>query len=88
MRPLTGIQKTNNELATQINREALANPQSPYAGKFVGIANGQVVVVADKFHDAVCLLREAEPDATRTQCIEASCDYSIPEYIGDHFQEI
>ena len=84
---LTGIQKTNSDLADRINQEALADPQSPYAGKYVGIANGQVVAVADTLHDAICLLREAEPNPERTQCIEASRDYTIPESISDHFWE-
>ena len=41
------VQDLNRELADQINREARSNPQSPYVNKCVGIANGQVVVVAD-----------------------------------------
>src|SRR5436309_150459 len=41
------ILERNRELARQINEEALKNPHSPYANKFVGIANGQVVVIAD-----------------------------------------
>jgi hypothetical protein len=83
MTPLTDIRKLNEELADRINQEALANPQSPYAGKFVGIANGQVVAVADTLHDAICLLRQVEPVPERTQCIEASRDYSEPECISE-----
>ena len=41
------VQESNQALAQQINEETLRNPDSPYANKFVGIANGQVVVVAD-----------------------------------------
>jgi hypothetical protein len=41
------ILEVNRELACKINEEARRNPQSPYANKFVGIANGQVAVVAD-----------------------------------------
>ena len=41
------VQQLNRELARKINDETLKNPQSPYAHKYVGIANGQVVVVAD-----------------------------------------
>ena len=44
------IKAINRELARQINLEARANPHSPYAHKFVGIANGQVVVVEND-HD-------------------------------------
>jgi hypothetical protein len=81
MRDFTDIQKMNDELATKINQEALANPQSPYAGKFVGIANGQVVAVADTLREALRVLRQVEPDSTRTQCIEASQDYSVVQEI-------
>ena len=41
------VQDRNRELARKINQEARQNPQSAYAHKFVGIANGQVVVIAD-----------------------------------------
>ena len=43
--------KLNWEVAQRINREARTNPQSPYAGKFVGLVSGQVVVVADSFDE-------------------------------------
>ena len=65
----------NHELAEQINQEARQNPDSPYAGKFVGIANGQVIVVADTLREAIQRLRQAEPDPSKCCCIEASYDY-------------
>lgn len=34
------IQEQNRELAQKLADEGRDNPQSPYAGKFVGIANG------------------------------------------------
>ena len=43
----TSIRAINEGIARQINREARADPNSPYAHKFVGIANGKVVGVAD-----------------------------------------
>jgi hypothetical protein len=42
----------NWELADRINAEAKRDPHSPYAGKFVGIANGRVVAVADTWREA------------------------------------
>ncbi len=69
------VQALNRELARQINAEARSNPQSPYANKFVGIANGQVVVVADDLDDLARRLRQTEPDPTKTFCVEASRDY-------------
>jgi hypothetical protein len=75
------IQKQNEELARKINEEALRDPHSPYAGKWVGIANGQVVVIADTRGDMVKQLRQAEPDAQKTFWVEASRDYSKVIYI-------
>ena len=80
---ITEIEKQNRELADQINEEARGNPASPYAGKYVGIANGKVVAVADSLRETLRLLRQAEPDPKRTFFVEASRDYSVPEYIGE-----
>jgi hypothetical protein len=68
-------------LADEINAEARRNPQSPYAGKFVGIVAGQVVVVAEDWDAAGRCLREMKADPTKTFCIEASHDYSQVEEI-------
>ena len=69
------ITSVNERLARQINQEARQDPQSPYAGKFVGIANGKVVVVADTWREVAERLRQVEPDPARCRCIEASADY-------------
>jgi hypothetical protein len=71
MTNLLSIQACNRELARQINEEARANPQSPYAGKFVGIANGQVVIVSDNMEEAARLLRQADPDPRKLFFLEA-----------------
>ncbi len=83
MESLCEIQKLNRELAERINREARSDPDSPYAGKFVGIANGKVVSVGDTLRDALRIVRQVEPDAARTNCVEASRDYSVVEYIWE-----
>ena len=70
------VPDANRDLARRVNDEARSNPQSPYANKFVGIANGQVVVVADDLDAMVRRLRQIEPDPTKTYCVEASRDYS------------
>jgi pyruvate dehydrogenase complex dehydrogenase (E1) component len=70
----TTIQDLNRELGLKINAEARSNPHSPYANKFVGIANGQVVAVADTLQEMVRQLRQVEPDPMRTLCVEASED--------------
>ncbi len=68
----------NHEFARRINRETRQNPDSPYGGKFVGIAGERVVVVADLFDDA-----DAELNALgfgRDDCLmtEVSADYDSP----------
>lgn len=72
------VKQLNEELAKRINHEARSNPQSPYAGKRVGIANGEVVVVADTWKEVVARLEEVESDLWRTLCLEASVDYDTP----------
>jgi hypothetical protein len=76
------IQQINRDLATRINQETRKDPQhSPYTNKFVGIANGQVVVVADDPEEMIRQLQRIEPNPANTFCIEASRDYSIVEEI-------
>jgi hypothetical protein len=69
------VLELNRELARRINEEARANPQSPYVNKFVGIANGQVVVVAETLDEMIRRLRQVEPDPMKTFGVEASRDY-------------
>src|SRR5712664_122124 len=69
------VQTLNRELARRINQEARSNPQSPYANKLVGIANGEVVVVSDDWDDLARRLRQIEPNPTNTFALEASRDY-------------
>ncbi|HLW64053.1 MAG TPA: hypothetical protein VKS79_01960 [Gemmataceae bacterium] len=75
MTPSRSIAAINDQLARQINSDARHHPGSPYAGKIVGIANGQVVVVADTWKEVADRLRQIEPDPARCCCIEASADY-------------
>jgi hypothetical protein len=69
------VHERNRLLARQINQEARRDPHSPYAGKFVGIANGQVVVVADDLDELVERLQQIEPDPAKTCTVEASRNY-------------
>ena len=75
------IASANERLARQINQEARQDPNSPYAGKLVGIANGKVVVVANSWREVVEHLRQVEPDPKKCYCIEASADYNRVEEI-------
>lgn len=75
------VLEINEELARKINEEARSNPQSPYAHQFVGIANGQVVVVADDLDEMSRRLRQIEPDPQKCFWVEASRDYDEVEEI-------
>jgi hypothetical protein len=65
----------NRQLARQINDEARRDPHSPYAHQFVGIANGQVVVIAADPDEVSRRLRQLEPDPRKCFIVEASRDY-------------
>jgi hypothetical protein len=71
----------NDRLARQINEAAKQDPHCAYAGKLVGIANGQVVVVADTWREVMDRLQQVEPDPAKCRCIEASADYDRVEEI-------
>ncbi len=70
------VQDLNRQMARRINDEARSNPLSPYANKFVGIANGQVVAVADDMDEMTRQLRQAETDPRKCFWVEASRDYN------------
>lgn len=81
MTSTTDTQELNRALALQINQEARNDPDSPYAGKFVGIANGKVVIVSEDLDEVGRVLEEVEPEPARTFFIEASRDYTQIEYV-------
>ena len=81
MVPSNATASANERLARQINKEARQDQTSPYAGKLVGIAHGQVVVVADSWREVVERLRQVEPDPTQCYCLDASADYDRVEEI-------
>ena len=83
MSATTTIQQLNRELGEKLNEEALRDPQSPNAGKFAGIANGNLVVVADNWDDVARQLHQAEPDPAKCFCIELGLDYSEPDEIWE-----
>src|SRR5438067_1691923 len=73
----------NRQLANKLLDDAKLASDSPYAGKFVGIANGQIVAVADDWDDLARRLRQAEPDPTRTFGVEVGRDYSEVQQIWE-----
>ena len=62
----------NREVARRILQEVQADPSSRYAGKVVGIANGQVVLVGDDPDATHCRLLEIEPNTWRCVTFEPS----------------
>ena len=81
MSSLEEVQRANRELAERINDEARSDPTSPYAGKFVGIANGKVVIVTDDLKSLYYGLEAAEPDNLRVFCVDPEYDPTKIEYI-------
>ena len=79
------IASANAKLARQINQEARRDPASPYAGKLVGIVNGQVVVVAETWREVVEHLRQVEPDSKKCFCVEAAPIMSASRKSGGRF---
>ncbi|MCE9530058.1 MAG: hypothetical protein K8T89_02805 [Planctomycetes bacterium] len=79
----TEILKLNERLAEQVEAEARANPQSPYVGKFVGIANGRVVAIADDEDEVDRMLDEIEPDPRRVFIVDTNRDPNQIEYFWE-----
>lgn len=77
------IKEINRELADKLYVEAQRDPQSPYAGKKVGIANGQVVVVSESWTEVGRAVRAAESDLSRTCCIDMAQDYDSVQEIWE-----
>jgi hypothetical protein len=75
------VQAANQQTADRLIEEARRNPGSPLMGKFVGIANGQVVVVADDWDELARQLSEIVRDPSITLSLEVGVDY-------DQVQEI
>jgi len=71
------VQEVNRELAQKLVEEGRTNPQSVYAGRFVGIANGKVVAVADNWEELARRLRQVEPDPGKTFGVEVGRDYDV-----------
>jgi hypothetical protein len=72
------VYELNREVARRILQEVQAYPSSSYAGKVVGIANGQVVLVGDDLATTHRRLLEIEPNTWRCATFEPS---RPPEYV-------
>jgi hypothetical protein len=75
------VSDLNRELARKINEEARSDPQSPFAGKFVGIVNGQVLAVAGDLDELVHRLSQVQADLQQALCLEVGIDYDEVQQI-------
>jgi hypothetical protein len=56
------VYNLNLELARQIQDEIFRNPNSPYAGKWIGVAKGQIVAVSEDWEEVDKKLIEVESE--------------------------
>ena len=70
----TTIQQLNRELGDKVLADAQQNPQA-YPGKYVGIANGQVVIITDDLSALVRRVKEVEPDPAKTFGVVIGLNY-------------
>lgn len=77
------VQDRNRDLAKTINEEAMRDPNSQYAGKFLGIIDGRVEVVADSLNELGTALRNMAADREATLCMQAGVDHSKAQFIWD-----
>jgi hypothetical protein len=76
------IQQLNQDLADKIMQESRRAPRA-YLGKFVGIANGRVILVTDDLKELARQLQDAEPDANKTFVVEPGLDLSKVDEIWE-----
>lgn len=81
MKASNPILEQHKKLARKLYDEERNNPQSPYANKWLGFANGQLVVVADNLDELAKRLREIEPDPSKTFGIDMGADYDTVQHI-------
>ena len=82
MSATTPIQQLNRDLADKLVEEAKQNP-SAFTGKFVGIANGKVVVVTDDLNELGRRLRQADPDPANGFWFEVGRNYNEVQEIWE-----
>jgi hypothetical protein len=68
------MRRLNEEVYRRINTETRADPSSPFANKYVGLVNGEVVVVSDDLGTVDRRLRELDPGNNGSFVFEASRD--------------
>lgn len=69
------MQDRNREAVDRLNAEVQRDPAHPYHGKFIGIIDGQVAVVADTGSELLDRLEQMGADPQNCLCFEAGLDY-------------
>jgi len=77
----TSMFEVNDRLAQQIQGDVRKNPNSPYAHKYVGIANGKVVVIAETLREVDLALDAAEPNPENCRIVDTIGDYETIQEI-------
>ena len=72
---MTTEQRKDLELARRINRQVRTEPDSPYAGKYVGILREQVVAVGNTLGEVEAQLDALGAGPREGICLEAGADY-------------
>ena len=70
------------EFGMRINRETRANPNSPYAGKYVVVANCEVVTVADSLDEMRANILALGLNPRESFYVEASANYDEPIWMS------
>ena len=69
------------EFGMRLNRETRANPNSPYAGKYVVIADGEIVTVGDSLDEITDNLEAMGRNPSESFYVQASANYDEPMWI-------
>jgi hypothetical protein len=79
------VQERNEDLARRIHAEARRDPNSLYCHKYVVIANGRDVVVAEDLDELILRLQQVEPDPEKCYCvwIDPKGDFSADNEIWE-----
>ncbi len=69
------------EFGMRLNRETRANPNSPYSGKYVVIANSEIVTVGDSLDEITDNLEALGLNPREAFYVQASANYDEPMWI-------
>ena len=81
MLTMSAEQQENWDVALEINRTARQDPGSPYAGKYIAVAQQQVIAIEDNLDDLHLRLNALGDVAQEAIWIEASADYDRTYFI-------